>query len=65
MTTKRCWRATNRADTHRGDTGTNEQQPRERAPGIKLLFVALAGVIYTTRNIDWSNVNRRSVPAPA
>ncbi len=31
--------------------------------GSVLLFVALAGVMYTTRNIDWSNVNRRPVPA--
>lgn len=33
--------------------------------GSVLLFVALAGVMYTTRNIDWSNVNRRGAPAPA
>ncbi len=30
--------------------------------GSVLLFVALAGVMYTTRNIDWSNVSRRPVP---
>ncbi|MCB2046660.1 MAG: cell envelope integrity protein CreD [Novosphingobium sp.] len=33
--------------------------------GSVLLFVALAGVMYTTRNIDWSGINRRSVPAHA
>ncbi len=31
--------------------------------GSVLLFVALAGVMYTTRNIDWSNVSRRPVTA--
>lgn len=31
--------------------------------GSVLLFVALAGVMYTTRNIDWSNVSRRPLPA--
>ncbi|MCB2062054.1 MAG: cell envelope integrity protein CreD [Novosphingobium sp.] len=30
--------------------------------GSVLLFVALAGVMYTTRNIDWSGVGRRPVP---
>ncbi len=31
--------------------------------GSVLLFVALAGVMYTTRNIDWSGVGRRPVTA--
>jgi inner membrane protein len=33
--------------------------------GSVLLFVALAGVMYATRNIDWNNVSRRPVPAHA
>jgi inner membrane protein len=33
--------------------------------GSVLLFVALAGVMYTTRNIDWSQVSRRPLPASA
>jgi inner membrane protein len=31
--------------------------------GSVLLFVALAGVMYATRNVDWSNVGRREVAA--
>ncbi|MDE8650095.1 cell envelope integrity protein CreD [Novosphingobium album (ex Liu et al. 2023)] len=31
--------------------------------GSVLLFVALAGVMYATRNIDWSNVGRREIAA--
>lgn len=31
--------------------------------GSVLLFVALAGVMYATRNVDWSNVGRREVEA--
>lgn len=31
--------------------------------GAVMLFVALAGVMYATRNIDWSAVGRREVPA--
>lgn len=30
--------------------------------GSVLLFVALAGVMYATRNVDWSEVGRREVP---
>jgi inner membrane protein len=29
--------------------------------GSVLLFAALAGVMYATRNVDWSNVGRREV----
>ena len=28
--------------------------------GSVLLFLALAGVMFATRNIDWSNVGRKS-----
>jgi inner membrane protein len=31
--------------------------------GSVLLFVALAGVMYATRNVDWNNVGRREVTA--
>jgi inner membrane protein len=31
--------------------------------GSVLLFVALAGVMYATRNVDWSNVGKREVAA--
>lgn len=33
--------------------------------GSVLLFTALAGVMYATRNVDWSNVGRREVEAAA
>jgi inner membrane protein len=33
--------------------------------GSVLLFVALAGVMYATRNIDWNNVSRKEPRAPA
>lgn len=32
--------------------------------GSVLLFVALAGVMYATRNVDWSSVGRRDAPRP-
>jgi len=33
--------------------------------GSVLLFVALAGVMYATRNVDWSSVARREPVSPA
>jgi inner membrane protein len=33
--------------------------------GSVLLFAALAGVMYATRNVDWSNVGRRELEAAA